>query len=160
MAKQGGMKVRGLEGLDKALAAMGRDLGFKALRSGLMAASKPMLLAATISASTTGIKGRDSGAIAAAMGRQVKKASNRVTVLKIGPKNKSKKALAIWNAKNPSKTPAKRLTHFHLVEFGSVHGGAQPFMRPAFDATKAIVVLKFAKEVRKAIERIRRRNAR
>lgn len=151
-------KLSGLRELDKALAEMGSKIGLKALRAGLMAASKPMFLAAKANASATGIKGQDAGATAAAMGRWVRKVKPTVTVLQIGPKNKNKKALALYNAKHGTKV--NRLRHFHLLEFGSVHGGAQPFLRPAFDSTKGIVVNRFGRELKAAIEKVRRKHAR
>lgn len=150
-------KIEGLKELDRQLAALGSKLGLKALRSGMMAASKPMFLAAKANASATGIKGFDSGATAAAMGRWVRKIKPTVTLLQIGPKNKLPKALAIWNAING--TNVKRLTHFHLTEFGSVHGPAQPFMRPAFEQTKSIVASGFARELKKAIDKVVAKNA-
>lgn len=153
-----GFKIEGLKQLDRALAEMSKGLGFKALRSGMMAASRPMFLAAKANASATGVKGFDSGATAAAMGRWVRKIKPTVTLLQIGPKNKLKKAVAIWNAAHG--TNISRLNHFHLVEFGSVHGPAQPFMRPAFESTKSIVASIFARELKKAIEKVRAKAAR
>lgn len=151
------MKLKGLKELDKALADLGKVNGFKALRSGMMNASKPMFLAAKANAGATGIKNFDSGATQLAMGRWVRKLTPTRTLLQIGPKNKAKKAVAAWNAKW-GKT-AKRLRHFHLVEFGSVNGGAQPFLRPAFDTTKTIVASGFGRELAKAIEKVRAKHA-
>lgn len=143
------VKVEGLKELDKKLANLGSVAGFKALRGGLMGASRPMFQAAKANAAATGIRGFDAGATAAAMGRWTRKETPTRTVLFIGPRNKNKKALALWNAKHDA--DVSRLTHFHLVEFGSINGPAQPFMRPAFDATKLIVVQNFGGELRKSI---------
>ena len=151
------IKVDGLKQLDKALAAMGKVQGFKALRSGLMEASKPMFLAIRANALATGVKGYDAGATAAAMGRWTRKITPHITVLFIGPKNKNKKALAIYNALHG--TDIKRLNHFHLTEFGSVHGPAQPFMRPAYEATRMAVVHGFGRSLAKSIEKVRAKNA-
>lgn len=152
------IRVDGLDGLDSALAELGSKLGFRALRSGLMNASKPMFLAAKVNASSTGIKGFDSGSTAAAMGRFTKKLDRRTTALFIGPKNRSKKGIAIWNREHG--TNIDRLRHFHLLEFGSVNGPAQPFLRTAFDATKYLVVVRFGREIRRSLDKVRRRNAR
>lgn len=143
------LKLKGLKQLDRKLASMDKKLAFKALRKALMAASKPMFLAARANAMATGVKGRDAGSTAAAMGRFVKKITPKRTALFIGPKSKSKKALALWNAANGEK--ATRLGHFHLLEFGSIHGPSQPYMRPAFEATKWVVAKTFGTELNKAI---------
>lgn len=147
-------KVEGLRELDRKLATLPQKVGFKALRSGLMAASKPMFLAARANALATGIRKMDAGATAAAMGRFTRKVTPTRTVLFIGPKNKDKKALALWNQKHDAE--ATRLNHFHLVEFGSIHGPAQPFLRPAFDATKQTVIESIARELRASIEKAAR----
>ncbi len=100
-------------------------------------------MAAKKNAQATGIKGFDAGATAAAMGRFSKKAGPKRLILFIGPKNKAKKAVNLWNQKHG--TDIKRLNHFHLVEFGSAKGPAQPFMRPAFESTKLLVARSFGK---------------
>jgi len=38
------------------------------------------------------------------------------------------------------------------VEFGSIHGAAQPFMRPAFEQAKARAQEVFTDEIRKGVE--------
>jgi HK97 gp10 family phage protein len=39
-----------------------------------------------------------------------------------------------------------------LVEFGSIHGAAQPFMRPAFEQAKTRAQEVFTDEISKAVE--------
>jgi len=41
----------------------------------------------------------------------------------------------------------------HMVEFGTRHSGARPFMRPAFDAEKDKAVDIFKRELKRLIER-------
>lgn len=52
----------------------------------------------------------------------------------------------------------------HMQEFGTVHHGAQPYMRPAWDSTQdemlALVTRDLAAEVEKAVARARRKAAR
>jgi len=145
------IKLSGLKELDTKLAAMDKKVGFKTLRSAMMEASKPMFLTARNNAQATGVKNFDAGATAAAMGRWTKKIKERRTVLFLGPKNKAKKAVNLWNQKHG--TSAVRLNHFHLVEFGSVRGPAQPFLRPAFDAHKVSVARNFGKVLARQIEK-------
>jgi len=153
MAEQ--IKLTGLKELDAKLARMGAKAGFKTLRSAMMEASKPMFVAARSNAQSTGSKGFDAGATAAAMGRWTKKIRENRTVLLLGPKNKSKKAVSLWNAKHG--TAVKRLNHFHLLEFGSIHGGAQPFLRPAFDAHKVSLARNFGRILAMQIEKAGKR---
>lgn len=147
------VRVQGIKDLDAALASMGTVAGFKALRAGLRIAARPMFRAARSNAASTGIRGFDSGATAAAMGTGAFKLAPNKTAFFIGPKNANKKALAIWNAANSPDKPVKRLRHFHLLEFGSAHGPAQPYLRPAFDSTKLIVVQRFGAALREAIDK-------
>jgi len=152
------IKLEGLKELDAKLAKMETKVGFKTLRSAMMESAKPTFAAAKRNAQGTGIKGFDAGATAAAMGRFTKKINNKRVQLFIGPKNKSKKALNLWNAKHGGN--AKRLNHFHLVEFGSLKGPAQPFMRPAFEATKRTMARDFGKILARQIEKVGRSAAR
>jgi len=145
------IKLEGLRELDMRLASLDKKVGFKVLRSSLMEASKPMFLLAKQNANATGVRGFDAGATAAAMGRWTKKITERRTVLFLGPKNKQKKALNLWNQKHGGNT--KRLQHFHLVEFGSIKGPAQPFLRPAFDTTKLTVARSFGKILGRQIDK-------
>lgn len=151
------VKVEGLKNVEKMLIELGPVVGFKALRSGLANAAKPMFLAARANAAATGLKGHDSDAMAAAMSRGTRKVGLKKTIHWIGPRNASKKALAIYNDFHG--TDYKRLNYFHLVEWGSVYGPAQPFMRPAFAATATLVVANLGNEIRKAIEKIKRKHA-
>ncbi len=151
------VKVEGLQNVEKMLIALGPVMGFKALRMGLMAASKPLLLAAKSAAAGTGQKGFDSQAMAASMSRGVQKKGLHRTILWVGPRNKSKKGLAIYNTFHGTKL--KRLNYFHLVEWGSVKMSPQPFMRPAFAATSRLVVSNLGNEIRKAIDKVKRKYA-
>ncbi len=145
------IKLSGLKELDAKLAKMDKAVGFKTLRSALNDTSKPMFVLAKQKAQATGVKGFDAGATAAAMGRWTKKIKEKQTVLFMGPKNKAKKAVNLWNQKHG--TNVKRISHFHLVEFGSARGPAQPFLRPAFDATKVQMARDFGKNLAARIEK-------
>ncbi len=144
-------KVEGLRELDQQLAQLDTKIGFKVLRSAMMAATRPMFAAAKASAQSTGVKGFDAGATAAAMGRWTRKIDQNTTTLFLGPKNKNKKALALWNAKHG--VNISRLQHFHLLEFGSINGPAQPFLRPAFQRTAPTVARELGKQLRIAIDK-------
>jgi len=145
------VKIEGLRELDRKLSKLPKAVGFKALRGAMMASTTPMLKLAKANALATGVRNRDAGATAAAMGRWVRKIHSKSTVLFLGPKNKAKKALAIYNAHHG--TEVTRLKHFHLVEFGSIHGPAQPFLRPAFHAMRHSTARRFGVELKKQIEK-------
>jgi HK97 gp10 family phage protein len=151
------VKIEGLKNVEKLLIDLGPVSGFKALRSGLMKVSKPMFDAARANARGTGLRGHDSDAMAAAMSRGTRKLTANITQLWIGPRNKNAKALAIYNDFHHTKY--KRLNYFHLVEWGSVNGPAQPFMRPAFAAHSRSAVDNLGKEIRNAVEKIKRKHA-
>jgi HK97 gp10 family phage protein len=151
------VRIDGLRELDRKLVKLGSQAGFKALRAAMMKSSTPMFKMARANALATGIKGQDAGATAAAMGRWSKKTKQHEVTLWLGPKNKNKKALALWNAKHGKEV--KRLTHFHLVEFGSINGPAQPFLRPAFAANARGYIAGFGAELRRAIEKVAMQNA-
>jgi len=151
------VRVEGMENVEQMLINLGPVAGFKALRSGLMQASKPLFAAAKATAAATGLKGHGSDAMAAAMSRGTKKVTPNITQLWVGPKNKHKKALAIYNSAHG--TTLKRLNYFHLVEWGAVHMAAQPFMRPAFAATSKIAVANLGKEIGRAVDKVKLKHA-
>lgn len=149
------IRIEGLRELDRKLSKLPKDVGFKTLRSAMMRATTPMFKMAKVNALSTGIRGYDAGATAAAMGRWTRKTSESVTTLYLGPKNKNRKALALYNAFHG--TDVKRLRHFHLLEFGSIKGPAQPFLRPAFEATKIQVATSFGRILGDLIEKAAQR---
>ena len=91
--------------------------------------------------------------MAAAMGRWTRKITGSRTALYMGPKNKNKKALAIYNAAHG--TDVKRLNYFHMVEFGTYKDPAQPWLRPTFYANRSLIVAGFARHLRRLIEKVR-----
>ena len=151
------VKVSGLDNVEDMLVELGPALGFKALRSGLMGASRPLLLAAKAAAAATGMRGHDSDAMAAAMSRGTYKVNANTVTHWVGPRNKNKKALAIYNQYHG--TNLQRLNYFHLVEWGSIKMAAQPFMRPAFAATSRKVVANLGDEIKKAVDKVKKKHA-
>lgn len=150
------VRIEGLRELDRKLAKLPTAVGFKALRSAMMGATLVTFKAAKANAIAAGKRGFDSGSTAAAMGRWTRKTGPKQTTLFIGPKNRNKKALALWNAANRKNRPVRRLTHFHLLEFGSTRGPAQPFLRPALVQTQAQVLREFGRRLAEQIEKAAR----
>lgn len=145
--------VKGLKELDRALAKLDKTTGAKVLRGALYDATLPMFKAARANAAATGVRGFDVDALAAAMSRWSRVLKKRTTAVFIGPRTKSKKALALYNDLHDTKI--KGIRHGHLVEFGSQHGPAQPFLRPAFDSNKRLVVSRFSKRLATRIDKVR-----
>ena len=145
------VKIEGLKELDKKLSKLPVKVAFKALRGAMMKSTTVTFKLAKANALATGIRGRDAGSTAAAMGRWTRKQGPNKTTLFIGPKNRNKKALALYNEFHG--TDAKYLKHFHLLEFGSVHGPAQPFLRPAFISTRGQIMSSFRQNLKEMIEK-------
>lgn len=149
--------VRGLKELDAVLSRLPTKVAGRPLRAALRRAAQPMLEAARTNAEKVGIRGFDSGALAAAMvARSRQRGRGTSAAVIIGPAYKAPRALSIYNearARNfNAKKPIETIRFGHLVEFGTVDTPAQPFMRPAFAATSRQVVDRFAGELRKALE--------
>lgn len=147
------VRVEGLRELDRKLKRLGDEVaGKKVMRGALFDAAKPIFLGARANAESV----RDSGALAAAMGRWFRQLSRTMFAMFVGPRSRSKKAVALWTAAHGAPPRGNRLNHAHLTEFGSREGRAQPFMRPAFDANAPRSVGIFAKRLRERIEKIAR----
>lgn len=148
------IRVDGLKELDRQLAKLEKATGGKVLKGALMDAARPIWKAARTNAEATGIRGQDAGALAAAMGRWAKIVNKRRVIVFIGPRKRSKKGLAVYNAKHG--TDIRNLVHAHMVEFGTMKDPAQPYMRPAFEQNKLIAAQRFGKRLAERILKVTR----
>ncbi len=162
--EKGKVKVEGLRELDRALKKLDVKTRGRSLRSALIRASTPMLQAAKGNA----LEIKDSGALAAAMGRWSRigkearvgepdgraRINFRAVSTYIGPKMKSAKGLALWRQTHPG-SKATALRHGHLAEWGSKHFPGTRFMTRAFDANKVKVVKRFKPALKKIIDSVR-----
>ena len=137
-------KIAGARELDKVLEKLPRKMGEKVLRTALMAASKPMLDEMKRDAPVRSgesakrfragaKKGRLPGFLRASIRRRVIKSKDSLaaTVL-VG-------AFGVFYA--------------HMVEFGTKHSRAQPFVRPAFDGNAAGAIGTMGKKLGEQIEK-------
>lgn len=146
------IELRGIRELGRQLDRLDQKLAIKALRSAMQRAMLPMLKAARANAMAV----KDSGALAAAMGRwsRARKGSTGGVLVNVflGPKATNKRALALWNAAHPNTKPIKRLQHAHLVEFGSEEfPQPRPVLRNAYMANRIKVVQDLKSQIRRSL---------
>lgn len=58
---------------------------------------------------------------------------------------------------NPDEGPGGPTPHFHLVELGTEHSAAQPFLRPAAENNAGSVIGEFVSQYEKALDRALKR---
>jgi len=143
------VKVEGLRELDRKLERLGEVAGKKALRGAMMDAANPIWKSARSNASAPSFK--DSGALAAAMGRWFKQIGRTKFALFIGPRSKSRKGVALWTARHGRPPKNGLLRHAHLMEFGTRNQPAEPFLRPAFYSNLSNATRIFATKLRERI---------
>ena|ERR1035437_1025047 len=137
------VQVLGLKGVEDALAQAGPKLAKRALRKALRAGGEVMVDAAKGRAPVLkqGTPQRKPGELRDSIGMVVKLSPTEESgTVRIGPlrdKAKGKNSPGIWGS---------------FVEFGSVHGAAQPFMRPGFDSSKEAALDKFTEVIRAGVE--------
>ena len=137
------VQVLGLKGVEDALAQAGPKLAKRALRKALRAGGEVMVDAAKGRAPVLkqGTPQRKPGELRDSIGMVVKLSPTKESgTVRIGPlrdKAKGKNSPGIWGS---------------FVEFGSVHGAAQPFMRPGFDSSKEAALDKFTEVIRAGVE--------
>jgi len=137
------IEVQGLKGVEDALSQAGPKLAKRALRKALSAAGQTMVGAAKRRAPvlTKATKQRRPGELRDSVGMTIrlspKGESGMVHVGPVKDKARGKQAPGVWGL---------------FVEFGSVHGAAQPFMRPAFEQSNQPALEKFTDVIRVAVE--------
>lgn len=128
------IKVEGLKELEQALLKEIPKEARKVLLGGLRDAAQPMLAMAKGYAKSTDASGALSESLALKT-VSAKRTKHSASIL-LGPNRMSSTAKAMylayynqdWDAANDG------IRHGHLVEFGTKHSGADPFLRPALDA--------------------------
>ena len=123
-------ELTGLRDALNSLKAVKRSAGSRILRKGLAAASKPMLDTARR------LVPRRTGLLRKSLGRKIKTyRSTGTVVVMIGPRTGFKRVVRVKGRRTFQRNDP---THYaHLVERGTVHSRATPFLRPAFDQHKA-----------------------
>jgi HK97 gp10 family phage protein len=141
------VEVIGLKGLEDALADAGPKLARRTLRKALKEAGQPMLNSVKSKAPVMakGTPQRKPGELRDALDMTIKMSAKEESgTARIGirkDKSKGKQDPSQWGS---------------YVEFGSIHGAAQPFMRPGFDATKDASLDKFTVVLRDGVESLKK----
>lgn len=150
------VKVDGLKQIeDKLLRLIPKKAQQKVLRRGLRKAGNPMLQHLRAGAR----RGKSNSLSIAMRVWNVKKGQTRITAasVEMGPKRSDKRAIAAYWSFYTGQTPTPAqflngIRHGHLVEWGTKHSPAKPFMRPGFDANARTLIARFQKIMGKEIE--------
>ena len=144
------VKVDGIKELRRALDRLPKELQRASETTALREGMKPVLKTAR------GIAPNDTGLLKKAIGLTVRKGKNGVTA-RVGARTGFKKEVK-RNGKTVKADPSK---YSHLVEFGTSHSAAKPFIRPAVESnTSAIsdgIAKGYEKGLEKAIAKVRSR---
>lgn len=167
------LKVYGLKELDAAIAELidstSSATAKNAIRRGLIEAAEPMAERARQLVPVRSGALRDSITVSARLKNSVGKAAfaqakraglsdtEAVAATRRAQREARGEAPSVEVYVGPSGAPASRA---HLTEFGTAKAAAQPFMRPAFDATVREVVERTAEAVGQQIQKAADRAAR
>lgn len=165
------VKVEGLRELDEALGQMTKATARNVLKRTLVRAGQPIADAAREKVPVRSGKLRDSIIVSTKLANPAGKAEFAAEMRNSGDKVKAVGAMraarraAGGGAFAEMYVGAGQLPHAHLVEFGSIHNEPpQPYMRPAWDATKqtSLEIIKDAlgEEIAKAAARAAKKAAR
>ena len=149
------MKITGLKEIKRALNKLPLELQRTTETVALRAGAKPILTAAKSNAKSS----EDTGLLLKSLGVNVRKgrtgATKGIYTARIGPRKGFRKVVGVRasgkrEGKQIYKDPAK---YAHLVELGTSHSAAQPFIRPAVDSAKSQILLEMAKGYDKGLAR-------
>ena len=144
------IKMTGMRELNRAFKRLPGELKKGGEKAVLRAGAKPINVAAKSRAPV------GSGLLKKSIGTNVKKVDGEVTA-RVGPRSGWKKEVT-RDGRQVVSDPNK---YSHLVEFGTSHSAARPFIRPAVDSTRNQVVGAMAvgldKYVARAVQRVKSR---
>ena len=138
-------EVKGLRELGAAMKALGNDIGLKIARAATSAAAQP-------------VKKRAIANIIASPSVRTGALKSSVIVKRLGRKesNLTSEHIVTVRGRGKKKKGGTRQTeapHGHLVEFGTVHMPAEPFLRPAFESEKGNALQAMQATLRRRIDR-------
>ena len=138
------VEVHGLKGVEEALSQAGPKLAKRAMRKALQAGGELLMNSAKSRAPVLkgpGTRHRQPGELRDSIGMKIKlspkEEAGRVSVGPLKDKSKGRQSPGVWGM---------------FVEFGSVHGAAQPFMRPGFDSAAKPALDAFTDVIRANVE--------
>lgn len=128
------IKVEGLRELDRQLSSLSASVGSKVLRGALMDSATPLVKE---------MKER----VPVANGNLKRTIGKRSSVNRRGERNQATAVVSVGAVRKGS-------WKAHFVEFGTSRNRAQPFIRPALDATQDKVLSRFKERLKKRIEKV------
>lgn len=138
--------VKGLQGIEDALAQAGPKIARASIRKGLIEGGQVMLDAvkALTPVMVEGTLQREPGELRDAMAIKVK----------LSAKEESGYAIigAEYKKEDGDQSPG---VWDRFVEFGSVHGSAQPHMRPGFDQSHGAALTRFVEVMRQGVDSLK-----
>lgn len=154
MANQIKFKIDGIDGIIRQLDAIERGKN-AAERTALRGGGAPI----RVSAKKHAVKGKH-GLLSKSIGLNVKKVKGRLTA-RIGPRGGFEKIEGIYSRGKRKGQPRRfnPIYYSHLVEFGTSHSPAKPFIRPAIADSKDEVVSAMASAIEKHLIRKQARAA-
>lgn len=142
---RGRFRVEGLTQLEEALGSLTRGVGRNAIARGFKRAAQPVIDDAKARVAVRSGELRDSLEFSTKLSKRQR------------AKHRKESTVEVF-------VGAAALPHAHLVEFGTISMAPRPFMRPAWDANKDLVLQKtkefLTEELTLAVERAKRKNAR
>jgi HK97 gp10 family phage protein len=149
------MKITGLKEIQRALNKLPLELQKTTETAALRSGAKPILTAAKSNAKSS----EDTGLLLESLGVNVRKgrsgATKGIYTARIGARKGFRKVIGVRaNGKNAGKPIYKDpVKYAHLVELGTSHSAAQPFIRPAVDSASSQVLSEMAKGYDKGLAR-------
>ena len=143
----GAMKITGARELQRALARLPEELSKSVERTVLREGAKPIHSSAKSRVAVS------SGLLKKSLGITVKKTRKGQLTARVGARSGFKKTVT-RNGKTVNADPAK---YSHLVEYGTSHSPAKPFIRPAIDSASGQVMEAMAKGYDKGLDRVVRK---
>jgi HK97 gp10 family phage protein len=136
------VRVDGLKELQRALTKLPVELQRASETNALREGMKPVLKTARATAPS------DTGLLKKAMGLTVRKGKNGITA-RVGARTGFKKQVT-RKGKSVMADPSK---YSHLVEYGTSHSAAKPFIRPAVENNTSEITAGLAKGYEKGMEK-------
>lgn len=159
-------RIVGLEDVIRNLNTLEKRIRKKLLRAGTTAMGR--IVAKQAKANLKGV--RRTGQLKKSIGSKVKTYSNGAVVAIVGPRRGFKTkhtvkpgddvfytakdgTLRKFAAVHPQEIPVDPVHYAHLIELGTEHSKAMPFLRPALDQTRAQCIEKFRQVVADGLAR-------
>jgi HK97 gp10 family phage protein len=151
MANKQSVEIHGIKDMIKRLEALPVKLKKSGEKAALRAGGAPIRKAAKRFAKSS----KDSGLLLKSIGMNVRTIKSGETSARIGARNGFGKEVTRTNKKTGQqrKEYANPANYSHLVEFGTSHSPAKPFIRPAIDSAKSEILPAMAAGLSKHLAR-------